>query len=192
MVESRTAKTLLMLLGAMTFGAIALWLMSGDPIPPTHHAEVIDPVPVVRPDAAVFELRVPLRPARWRHIVIHAAASAREDAARRCHFVLAEDGQLDATARWKRQIEGQAVSAVARSFNIETISICLVGDFSQRPPAHAQFQALVALTRLLQDEPFNIGPGHVYLRSDLDAFTNSPGLAFPVEEFTTLLHRPRP
>lgn len=189
MVESRTVKTLLMLLGAMTFGAIALWLMSDDPIPPTHHAAVIDPV--VRPDAAVFELRLPLRPARWRHIVVHAAASARGDVARRCHFVISEDGQLDATANWKNQIEGQVVSAVARSFNTETISICLVGDFSQRPPAHAQFQALVALTRLLQGEPFNIGPGHVYLRSDLDAFSDSPGSAFPVEEFAALLHRPR-
>ena len=190
MVESRTAKTLLMLLGAMTFGAVALWLMSDDPIPPTHHAAVIDPV--VRPDAAVFELRVSLRPARWRHIVVHAAASARKDAARQCHFVISWDGQLDATARWKRQLRGQTVSAVAESFNTETISICLVGDFSQRPPPHAQFQALVALPRLLQGEPFNIGPGHVYLRCDLDAFSDSPGSAFPVEEFAALLHRPRP
>lgn len=190
MVESRTAKTLLTLLGAMTFGAVALWLMGDDPIPPTHHAAVTNPV--VRPDSAVFELQVSLRPARWRHIVIHAAPSARKDAARRCHFVISSDGQLDATARWKRQIQGQAVSAVAKSFNTETISICLVGDFSQRPPPHVQFQALVALTRLLQDEPFNIGPGHVYLRSDLDALSDSPGLAFPVEKFAGLLHRPRP
>lgn len=188
MVESRTAKTLLTLLGAMTFGAVALWLMSDDPIPPTHHAAVTNPV--VRPDAAVFEVQGLLRPARWRHIVVHAAA--RKDVARQCHFVITENGQLDATAWWKRQIEGQTVSAVANSFNTETISICLVGDFSQRPPPHAQFQALVALTRLLQGEPFNIGPGHVYLRSDLDAFSDSPGLAFPVEEFAALLHRPRP
>lgn len=190
MVESRTARTLLTLLGAMTVGAAALWLMSGDPIPPTHHAAVTDPV--VRPNATVFEVQVPLRPARWRHIVVHATPSAREDVARRCHFVVSEDGQLDATARWKNQIRGQAVSAVAKSFNTETISICLVGDFSQRPPADVQFQALVALTRLLQDEPFNIGPGHVYLRSDLDAFSDSPGSAFPAEEFAALLHRPRP
>ena len=189
MVESRTAKTLLTLLGAMTVGAAALWLMSGDPIPPSHHAAVIEQV--VRPDAAVFEVQVPLRPARWRHIVIHAAASDRDDAARRCHFVLSANGQLKATARWKRQIQGHAVSAVAKSFNNETISICVVGDFSERPPADAQFQALVALTKLLQGDPFNIGPGHVYLRSDLDAFSDSPGAAFPAEEFTALLHRPR-
>ena len=190
MVESRTAKTLLVLLTAMTLGAITLWLMSGDPIPPADHAAVTDPV--LRPADIVFEVHVPLRPARWRHIVIHAADSATDDLARRCHFTVDEVGQVDATAKWKRQISGQAVPAVAQSFNSETISICLIGDFAQRPPAPVQFQALVALTRVLQGEPFNIGAGHVYLRSDLDAFTDSPGSAFPVEQFTAQLHRDRP
>lgn len=187
MVEPRTAKTLLALLTAMTLGAITLWLMSGEPIPPADHAAVIDSAS--RLDDIIFDVQVPLRPARWRHIVVHADDSAGADVARRCHFVLGQDGQLDASARWKRQISGQAVSAVAQSFNSETISICLAGDFREQPPSDAQFEALVALTRVLQAEPFNIGPGHVYLRSDLDAFSDSPGPAFPVEEFAAQLHR---
>ncbi|MBL7133426.1 MAG: N-acetylmuramoyl-L-alanine amidase [Phycisphaerae bacterium] len=190
MVESRMAKTLLVLLATMTFGAITLWLMSGEPIPPADHAAVIDSPS--RLDDIIFNVQVPLRPARWRHIVVHGAGSAGADVAKQCHFVLGQDGQLEASAGWKLQIDGQAVSAVAQSFNSETISICLVGDFCEQPPSDAQFQALVALTRLLQAEPFNIGPGHVYLRTDLDAFSDSPGPAFPTEAFAAQLHRAAP
>ncbi|GAH42056.1 unnamed protein product [marine sediment metagenome] len=187
MVGSRTATTLLALLAAMTCGAIVLWVMSGDPIPPADHAAVTDSV--LRVDDIVFDVQDPLRPARWRHIIVHASPSARSAVAQRCHFVLDQDGHLESTARWKRQVDGQDISAVADSFNSESIGLCLVGDFSRRPPADAQFQLLVALTRLLQGEPFNIGPGHVYLRSDLDAFSDSPGGAFPGKKFAAQLRR---
>ena len=185
MVETRTLKTLVALLAAMTTGAIVLWLMSGDPIPPADLAAVTEEV---RVDAVVFSTDKALEPARWRHVIIHAAPTRDSNVARRCHFLVTGAG-VEATARWRQQGVGQGVPLVPDSFNTESISICLVGDFSRTPPPAKQFKALVRLTQLLQGEPFSIGAGHVYLRSDLDTDSDAPGLAFPVDRFSIELLR---
>ncbi|MCE5279578.1 MAG: peptidoglycan recognition family protein [Planctomycetaceae bacterium] len=189
MVEPRTVKTLLALLISMTSGALLLWMMSGDPLPPGEIAAVVvAPQPPVL-DAKLLDTDAPMLPSRWRHIVIHSSPSVESDIARRCHFVVVESSNgtaVHASALWKRQAAGLGVAGQPASFNAETISVCLIGDFSKVAPGPEQYKALVALTQLLQGAPLNINHSHVYLRCELDG-SDAPGLAFPVESFTKQL-----
>ena len=172
----------------MTFGAIVLWMMSGEPIPPSGYIAAMDN-PCPQTNDVVLGTEQTLRPAKWRHIVIHADISPTSPTAKQCHFIVSPDGQVSATDRWKRQEQGLGVGALAWQFNLESISICLIGEFSIKQPSRRQFDALVTLARILQTEPFAIGPGHVYLRSDLDAYSDLPGPAFHVERFAKGLYR---
>ncbi len=180
MVEPRTVKTLLALLISMTSGALLLWVMSGDPLPSA------EPAVIVAPENQVLTTDVPMQASRWRHIVIHSSPSVDSDIARRCHFVVVDAANgpaLHASALWKRQAAGLGVPGQPASFNAETISVCLIGDFSKVAPGPAQYKALISLTKMLQAAPLNISHSHVYLRCELDDTSDAPGLAFPIETF---------
>ena len=76
-----------------------------------------------------------------------------------------------------------------RDFNADSVGVCLAGDFSRRPPSPEQFELLVLLVLAVQ-LACNIPADHVYLHSDLDKRTDSPGRAFPVRQFAARLLRP--
>jgi len=77
-----------------------------------------------------------------------------------------------------------------RDFNADSIGICLVGDFSSSPPSQGQFDRLVQLTRALQ-RTLRLSADHIYLHSELDARSHSPGDAFPARAFNSSLLRSR-
>ena len=70
-----------------------------------------------------------------------------------------------------------------------SIGVCLIGDFSRRPPAPGQFTELVELVRRLQaacgDRP--LPASTVYLHRQIDPRTDSPGPAFPAQAFESYL-----
>ena len=194
MFGSRTVKTLVALCVAMFLGASVLILMETAPIRPASgdlaavggHGEVSA--------ALVARTDLPLQRIKWRNIVIHSTAPGeQQDIASRCHFVIDSDETggpgARATMLWDRQAEGYHVAGVSwRDFNTDSVGVCLVGDFSRRRPSSRQIELLVELVRAIQ-RACNIPADHVYLHSDLDRRTDSPGAAFPVREFTARLLR---
>jgi len=193
MIGSRTFRTLTALLLAMTVGALILMLMETAPIQTkANYLAALAPAP----DGAasvVADTDVPAQPAKWRNVVVHSTGGEPADIAQRTHFVI-EAGPnggpvtIRATALWKRQMEGHHVYVPWRDFNADSIGICLVGDFSRRPPAESQFQGLLRLVKTLQGS-FRIPADRVYLLNDLDAGSASPGREFPARRFAeNLLH----
>jgi N-acetyl-anhydromuramyl-L-alanine amidase AmpD len=192
MLGSRTFKTLTILLVTMTAGAYVLMLMESAPIrlPARSLAALSTSGP--GPGRVVAETDVPLRPTKWRNIIVHAHAGEPAEMSRRMHFVIrpGENGGLvaEGTDLWKRQADGHHVYVPWRDFNADSIGICLIGRFSRTPPTDQQFQLLVNLVRTLQST-FRIPGDQVYLHSDLDGRSVSPGRAFPARTFTeSLLH----
>ena len=117
-----------------------------------------------------------------------AAAAGRE-------FTVAPDGRaaITATAFWKKQSNPQLIAGANASFNDTAIAICVIGDFSSSSarPGRGQFSGVVDLVRALQFA-FRVSPGHVYLHSDLDAYSRLPGRGFPAADFNSALLRIRP
>lgn len=195
MAGSRTVRTLTALLVAMTLGAFVLMLLETAPLRPSaSYLAAVAPSP--GSDEAIFETDVPLQPLKWRNIVVHSSASAHSGLAERTHFVIgpgadAASPVIRATPLWKRQAEGHHVYVPWRDFNADSVGICLVGDFSRRGPTEAQLRVLIRLVQALQ-RTFRIAADRVYLHSDLDPGSGSPGRAFPGEAFTErLLHATR-
>ena len=194
MLGSRTIKTLTALVAAMTVGAIGLLALETAPIRPAGHNLAAVSNPADTHAKAVLDTDVPIQPIKWRNIVIHSSGPRGRDVARRCHFVIeakaSDDGQyVGATILWKRQGSGNHVFVPGRDFNADSIGICLMGDFSSKAPGSGQFQALVKLVQALQQR-CNVSADHVYLHSQLDAHSRSPGDAFPSETFASHLLRP--
>lgn len=175
---------------AMTVGAIALMVLETEPVRPTAHPlEVVGPPPAGA-GKVVYDTRVPLQAILWRNVVIHASPARSDRLARGCHFVIdpasSGDARIAATEYWRSQRAG---THIGRPWQDSSIGICLIGDFSRRPPTRRQFDALVELVHLLQGT-CNISADHVYLHSDLVARSASPGPAFPAEELSARLLRP--
>jgi len=179
----------------MIIGAVALILMETEPLHPTAAPLAALTPEVQEAGAAVFDLAdgVEFQRLKWRNIVIHSSAGGPANVHRRCHFLvrLEANGHAGAAAThlWKRQAEGRHTYIPGRDFGAISVGICLVGDFSGRPPSHAQYEALVALVRALQRE-FGVTPDHVYLHSDLVPNSASPGRAFPADDFSRRLLNP--
>jgi hypothetical protein len=111
--------------------------------------------------------------------------------ARQCHFVVTPDGQgnwkVSSTEHWLQQRESEHIGGFWRD---NSIGICLIGDFSRRAPMRGQLDCLVELTNSLQ-EVCKVSADRVYLHSDLDARSPSPGAAFPAAAFSDRLLRPQ-
>jgi len=190
MQRSRTIRTLTALLVAMTVGSLMLIWMETEPIrPPTASLAAVS-APGVAQEAAIFDTHVQLQRLKWRNVVIHSSAGEPGNIAERCHFLIGPDEsgrtKVTATALWKRQAEGSHIYVPGHDFDAISVGICITGDFTARPPASSQYQALVALVKALQDE-FGISGDHVYLHSDLVPDSDSPGRAFPVRDFSRQL-----
>jgi hypothetical protein len=190
MAGSRTIKTLTALFVAMTMGSLALMILETDPIRPSASLAVLSPPPAGAANA-IYEADVPLQPGRWGNVIVHAAGRPTAEIARECHFLVIADGdraKVTATAHWRRQQDGHHVGGYWRR---KSIGVCLIGDFSRRAPQRGQFDELVDLVNTLQ-EVCRIPAERVYLRSDLDARSTSPGRAFPAARFSARLLRPQP
>ncbi|HUT01245.1 MAG TPA: peptidoglycan recognition family protein [Phycisphaerae bacterium] len=189
---SRTVKTLMALLAAMTLGALALMVLETEPIRPTAQPLVVLSPRPVGAARVIFGTRVPVQAVQWRYIVVHASSGRRSRPARRCHF-LVEGGaegtwRVTATDAWLDQRAGGHIGGFWRD---SSIGICVIGDFSRRRPERGQFASLVDLVNTLQ-EVCKISADRIYLHSDLVAGSSSPGAAFPAEEFSArLLHSQR-
>jgi len=191
---SRTVKTLMTLFVAMTLGAAILMMLETAPILPPAQNPELAAAPGVAAGAGkvIYESEVPIQPLKWRNIIIHSTAGERPGIENQCHFIiepLARGQNVRATALWKRQMSGHQIYVPWRDFNADSIGICLVGDFSRRPPAVRQFKTLVELVRALQRKIQHIPPDHVYLYRDL-AGGSSPGEAFAAGRFNSRLLKP--
>jgi len=107
----------------------------------------------------------------WRYIVIHHSATDRGNAAsfdrshrRRgwdelgYHFVIdngdgGADGRIEVGSRWKKQKWGAHIGGTPNNeYNNHGIGICLVGDFRNKMPSHAQIASLERLVRHLANK----------------------------------------
>jgi hypothetical protein len=184
---SRTVRKLTFLLIAMTFGVLALMLLETEPVHPNAQPLAVLAPPPAGAGKVVYETRVPLQAVKWRYMVVHAAPTSSARPAASCHFIVDAEGDIQATAHWIGQRDAAHVGGFWRE---HSIGVCLVGDFSRHRPAAGQFARLVELVNTLQ-EVCRIPAGRVYLHSDLVAYSGSPGAAFPAEEFSARLLRPR-
>jgi hypothetical protein len=192
MVASRTIRTLLALIAAMTVGSLALILMETAPVRPpvTHLAAVAGPTD----DSVDVISRAAIRVGKWRNIVVHTSVEGL-DPQSECHFIVrtqpsADGGYAQATALWNRQVDGNHVFVPGYTWNSDSIGICLDGDFSRTAQSPRQFQSLMGLVRSLQ-QTCGITADRVYLNRDIDPRSASPGPAFPAELFNSNLLKPR-
>jgi hypothetical protein len=163
MAGSRTIKTLVALLVAMTFGAFALMLLESDPIRPT--ANSLAAVSVPRDDSNRFirETANPLRFSEWRNVIIHTSADETSDVAQRCHFVVESNGAIARTPLWDKQQYGRHVSIPGANWNSNSIGVVIAG----RKPNAAQSESLRRLLLGLRDT-FDIPEAQVYTHSQLN------------------------
>ncbi|MBI5411177.1 MAG: N-acetylmuramoyl-L-alanine amidase, partial [Nitrospirae bacterium] len=103
------------------------------------------------------------------------------------HFVIdngtlgKRDGQIEIGPRWSRQQDGAHCNV--GGMNEHGIGICLVGDFTTRPPSPAQLESLAYLVDQL-GEYYRIPHSHVLRHRDVPGkHTACPGEAFPWQEF---------
>ena len=142
---------------------------------------------------------------KWKWIVIHHSATesgcfARFDKFHRenrgwengCgyHFVIGngtdtEDGRVEVTPRWRRQLHGAHVGGERNNY---CIGICLVGNFEDTRPTRAQMDALVRLVAYLQ-ETCGIRRRRVVGHKFFKPTTQCPGARFP---WPTLRQRLKP
>ncbi|HRA88896.1 MAG TPA: peptidoglycan recognition family protein [Planctomycetaceae bacterium] len=106
------------------------------------------------------------------------------------HFVIGNgqgmpDGTVQATFRWKEQIHG-AHSGMSL-YNARGIGICLIGDFQQNPPSHAQIASLKQLVKVLATR-HRITPDHFMGHAAVKP-TACPGKHFPLNEIRRVISR---
>jgi len=112
--------------------------------------------------------RISVKPGQWKHIVIHHSGMPqgsgkgidryhREERHMEnglaYHFVIGngngmKDGEIFIGDRWKRQIEGGHLAIHA--LNLNSIGICLIGNFEKQRPSARQLNSLEALIRYLR------------------------------------------
>ena len=99
------------------------------------------------------------------------------------HFVIGNGtktpvGEIEVGWRWARQVKAN------RPYDIQ---ICMVGDFDQQDMSEGQFNSLVNLIRVLQEEygiPINAIRRH---RDIKDKHTECPGSRFPFDRLISVL-----
>ncbi len=193
MVKSRTVKVFTALLISMSGGALVLMVMETKPVHPQASLAILSESESTDAASVVLDTDVPLQPIKWRNIVIHVSPDG-TGVAERCHFVLypAVDGKrptVVGTSLWKRQTEGHHLSVPGRDWNADSIGVCLVGDFSKNAPPMDQYRVLIDLVRTLRKYFRSIARDQVYLCRDLDSRTDSPGKAFPADDFWMRLRK---
>jgi len=142
---------------------------------------------------------IPVKPGRWRYIVVHHSAT-KEGTARSMdlyhrrrgmenglayHFVIGNgrgtgDGVIEIGNRWRRQIKGGHLAS--ERLNDISIGICLVGNFNNQRPTQAQMRSLRALVQYLMLRS-RTGVGSVKLHKQINTKpTECPGRQFPTPQ----------
>jgi N-acetyl-anhydromuramyl-L-alanine amidase AmpD len=144
--------------------------------------------------ASDSQIQAPRNPA-FRSIVIHhsathggsAAAFERNHRTRlgglAYHFVIgngsgAADGAVETGYRWRDQIPGPHTKN--QDINLESIAICLVGDFEKEAPTKKQMAALLQLLEKLCREG-QIPAERIRSHREVDPETLCPGRGLPIE-----------
>lgn len=156
---------------------------------------------LVIPNAASLKPVVSLYPSKkWKYIIIHHSATDQGNSLefntthnRRgfkgigYHFVIdngtkeKSDGQIEATPRWTKQLNG--AHCKANHMNSRGIGICLVGNFSKEKVSKKQMDSLVYLVNRLRKYykiPKSKILGHGQVKG---AKTECPGKKFPWKTF---------
>lgn len=149
------------------------------------------------PESVKRELdQIPVRPGRWRYIVIHHSATdtgniQTMDQYHRqrgmenglaYHFVIGNgrgmpDGQIAIGRRWRTQIKGGHLAS--DPLNEISIGICLVGNFERSRPTPAQMRSLYALIGYLMQRTRNSAAAVRTHRQINTKPTECPGRNFP-------------
>lgn len=190
------------LVAAMTLVGGSLLALQGRPAPRLDGLSLSAPVAAAArsPAEAALNTRIPLDKARWSGIMIHhsgnnsgSAASIQAQHERLNfrglghHFIIGNgagmgDGEIHVGYRWLEQLPGaHAAGPEGQRHNLETISICLVGDGNRRPFTPAQMRRLVELVTGLQAE-LGLPANRIILHRDAAA-VDDPGRLFPELEF---------
>jgi len=191
---SRTVKTLTALFVSMTFGALALMMMETPPISATAQPLAVLSPPPAGVAEVVYDTAAAISRGKWMHVVVHSAADRSSPVAQGCHFIVDRDDsgawRVTATENWRSQQDGQQIggfwSLLLANMQLHSVSVCIIGDFSAQKPDKGQFDCLVELVNALQDI-CRIPADKVYLMSDLDARSTSPGQFFPAAKFSARL-----
>jgi N-acetylmuramoyl-L-alanine amidase len=163
----------------------------------------IEPAPHVQSGLPPeWQPRAGVEPRDWTAIVIHHAAvkSANAETLNRIHLsngwdglgyhfvigngTLSGDGQVEVGFRWRDQLKGAHARARPgddNRWNLHSIGICLVGDFTTVAPSQRQMDSLVRLVRALMAE-YGIPPENVVPHNFVHA-TECPGARFPWGQF---------
>ena len=189
MSGSRTVKTLTALFVSMTFGALALMVMETPPISVTAQPLAVLSPPPAGAAEVVYDTAAAISRGKWTYVVVHSAADRSSPVAQGCHFIVDRDNtgawRVIATENWRKQRDGQHIAGY---WQPQSVGVCIIGDFSAQKPDKGQFDCLVELVNALQ-EVCRIPADKVYLMSDLDARSTSPGQFFPAARFSARLLR---
>lgn len=140
---------------------------------------------------------VPLNAKRWKHILLHHSGTTSGNGkifdyyhrnirhmenGLAYHFVIgngtdSEDGQIEISERWYRQIHGGHVKT--EWYNQNSIGICLVGNFQEQKPHTRQIAALIELVTHLKTDLLN-GRPKILLHREIEK-TLCPGQYFPAK-----------
>ena len=135
---------------------------------------------------------------KWKNIIAHHSATNNGNAKifnaahrRRgmenglaYHFVIGNgtngtaDGKVEVGGRWMRQIMGGHVKS--KTYNANSIGICLVGNFETKHPSKKQMAALIELIDYLKNKTLRGRPKFMVHR-ELEQ-TVCPGKNFPVKK----------
>ncbi len=140
-----------------------------------------------------------LRRSQWRHIIGHHSATRYGNAKiygkahrRRgmenglaYHFLIGNgvdsgDGEIEIGNRWKSQIEGGHVSQ--RSYNLNSIGVCVIGDFQKTSPTKNQIIAFKELVEYLKNDLLGGRPKFLVHKELKGEHTVCPGKYFPVSD----------
>ena len=145
---------------------------------------------------------------RWTAIIVHHSATENGNAAifDKMHreenhwegvgydFVIgngsnSDDGQVEVTFRWRRQIAGAHCGGTAGNWaNEDGVGICLVGNFNNTSPTARQMQSLSKLIRFLQKR-YRIPKSRIYGHRTTPGarVTECPGKMFPLARLKSML-----
>lgn len=144
--------------------------------------------------------KAPVRPSRWRYIVVHNSGTRQGNAKAfdyyhrhvrhmpnglAYHFVIGNgtssgNGAIEIGDRWKRQINGGHVHS--DFLNNIALGICLVGDYNRDKPTKEQLEALDELIRYLRKRVGKTNHKQAVIKAHKDINpvpTDCPGNKFP-------------